>query len=196
MANEVGLDLGTAIITEIYKKTIIGSTTAAFVEGGWSIFPNTDPNKWMCFAGIRPVYVEECLCEGELPEQYTGETEEEFLKRKAKSKFPIKRVGPESDERYFKRLERETFESHWTTCLQPVGFYDEDIELALEVLTHLKPTAFSLHNIDGEWIAELYDASKVFRGKADGPIDKIDTAATAICRAALDFVRAPAKVPK
>lgn len=62
---EPGRKLDALVAEEVLNYEIPGWTTAIFVEGEYSIHPDTEPGGWACFAEKAPVYLRHCLCKGE-----------------------------------------------------------------------------------------------------------------------------------
>lgn len=164
-----GLALDEAISVEVFKHKLLGSTTCYFAEGSWGVAPDTNPDGWMCYADTRPVYVDTCHCEPDGP------------------KVDLEIYKTEEDRARYMR--RYTFAGHETICLTPVDTYSESWGSAMGVVRHMKPYSLSMLYLDDRWIVEMHDA--ITRFKAEVICEQFDESglATAICRAALKFVR-------
>lgn len=170
-----GITLNKAIAVEVFRYEILGETTCYFAEESWSVAPTTDPSDWMCHAEVRPVYVDRCYCNSNGPD-YSSGLGDDFYKNETVEDRDI-------------RLARDFYAGHNTICLTAVDVYDTLPTLAIKIISKLNPRSFVLHFIDGMWVVELYDDITKYEASVSGDINNESAIATAICRAALKFVR-------
>lgn len=54
---QTGRELDARVAVEVMGLDVRGAAVAVFIDGEWSIHPDTDPEKWLCHAGEEPVYL-------------------------------------------------------------------------------------------------------------------------------------------
>lgn len=173
-----GRELDAIVAERVMGQTVLGRATAVFVEGEWSIHPESDPEGWACYAGLEPLYLDHCLCDvAERPRNWPCETDEE--------REMMEQADREDAEQ--RARERARFNGHVASCLAVVPRYSTDRAAALHLLDLLVDRGWS-------WQCELVrrDCYHVllWPSTSSGTLPNADlkeeTLALAVCRAALE----------
>jgi hypothetical protein len=150
--------MGLRVLEE--RLTIVG------VDGELSVHPDSDPEGWMCYAALGPVYVEDYGHEWPRPEM-----EESYVGYEA--------VLHREQERWNADMARFGVPSH---CLQAVPFYSTDIAAAFEVVEKMRALGYAVF-VGGR--PDAWEAEIVGPGGLDYAVDDQPSAPLAICLAAL-----------
>lgn len=178
--NEVDRELDAKVSTLVMGRPVVGTCCAIFVEGEWSLHPESSPEGWICYAGVEPVCVEHCNC----------------------ATYPFKQSLDnidEEDREYIEETNREWAEEfaadkarwgHSRNCLRVVPEYSSNIAsawLVMERLVELKYSPDVIHRGRGLWGCEIDRFSSI---EINWPVRGIDSPAAplAICLAALKVV--------
>jgi hypothetical protein len=143
--------LDARIAREVFGRTVLAVPACAiFVEGEWSIHPDSSPDGWACYAGMEPMMVELCRC-AEGPHQYTPEPDDEGDWRE--------RLNREAREEWERDQARW---GHSRDCLAVVPEYTTVLGDAWEVVRHFitKGQYLQLNFTDGGWRAAFGTGSE------------------------------------
>lgn len=180
------IKLDVAIAKEIFGKKIIGRATCAKPpDDGWSVYPDTDPDQWQCWAEVRPVYIKDvCICKK--------------LREKAKK-------NQTHDDKFWNRAwlqdkkDGRLFKGHFSVCLAVVPPYTADFCEAMGLVHVVGAESFVLRHDRGRWEAIFSSHGPIVGIGTSDPCGKDEHhggASYAIAKAALLYRRDSRKSQK
>lgn len=172
-----GRELDALVAEKVMGLTVLPlRMVAAFVEGEWSLHPESTVEGWACHSEEAPVYVSRCMCDLGPIQVPEDDPETNHLRH-------------EHNETWQKEFdaEREKW-GHTSRCLDVVPTYSTDIKAAWKVVEAMREHDFTfiIDNTSFVWCAGFSPLA------APDRIQWVanDSARLAICLAALSAVEA------
>jgi len=171
---KAGRELDALVAEKVMGLRVAGRCCAVFVEGEWSIHPDSEPAGWACYAGIEPVYARaDCDCAEPLVREYESPEKAALYAE----------IDAEREKRQSAAIAKT---GHRTYCLRIVPNYSTEIAAAWEVLEKIGRAT------EIRWHPKAEQHVLVMIGVYDTPggVAEAETVPLAICLAALEVVRA------
>jgi ABA sandwich protein len=128
---QAGRELDAEIAEKVMGFEVVREPMCAiFVEGEWSLHPDSSPDGWACYSGMEPVMVQHCRCQdGPILWSETGEEMDEWREQNDR----------ETQEKWSREREKWGHSHH---CLSVVPPYSTNITAAWEVVEKLNRDGF------------------------------------------------------